>query len=415
MFIKITEIDAVIIYTRGITESDFNIIKNNLVGHKKLAFIVKYNDPVPTFISNQLLIEESLSDSVFGTTIQNVVNSMQVPSKKIVFVSKDQDIIKSILPHPVGTILINDRNITYQDIGFFPDQKITRIEELPSALNTNYGYFSEIRSTLVGKNRNPIGSKGIFFTFKMEREDTSVDIYALGRYYGSQHHLFHVHQLSKRINKSKKDDSQNILFSNIFEPIINKIDLEFHKVDGITRVPSRPSKKDRLLPIINRLSERLNIPNFSEVISCPVEYPSHKVLGKEERFDNVKGKFKVSRLPLIENKHIVLIDDVFTTGATVYECAKELYQNGVGRVTVVVLAVNQYQNDTFSHRRLLCPQCEEEMTLWINKSKNSAFFGHIDFKNNSCKNTEFYLNGKQLYNETNSINPIGQDEEEVLF
>ncbi len=55
---------------------------------------------------------------------------------------------------------------------------------------------------------------------------------------------------------------------------------------------------------------------------------------RKERARNVKGAFEVSRPELVAGKNILLVDDVFTTGATVNEATKVLKKEGVGEVHV---------------------------------------------------------------------------------
>jgi len=65
--------------------------------------------------------------------------------------------------------------------------------------------------------------------------------------------------------------------------------------------------------------------------------PQTNLSGKE-RQRNVKGAFEVVKKDGIEGKKILLIDDVFTTGSTVAECAKALLKAGAKRVDVLTLA-----------------------------------------------------------------------------
>lgn len=60
-------------------------------------------------------------------------------------------------------------------------------------------------------------------------------------------------------------------------------------------------------------------------------------LDAKARQANVRGAFAVRR-DLVEGKAIVLVDDVFTTGATLMECAEVLYQSGAREVTALTLA-----------------------------------------------------------------------------
>lgn len=58
----------------------------------------------------------------------------------------------------------------------------------------------------------------------------------------------------------------------------------------------------------------------------------------EERLKNVKGAFGLKEPKEIKGKSILLIDDVYTTGATVRECSKVLKKAGAEKVYVFTLA-----------------------------------------------------------------------------
>ncbi|MFZ1036726.1 MAG: ComF family protein [Smithella sp.] len=59
---------------------------------------------------------------------------------------------------------------------------------------------------------------------------------------------------------------------------------------------------------------------------------------RNERKENIKGAFEVSDKKKIDGKNIILIDDVYTTGATINECAKTLIKAGAQKVAVLTLA-----------------------------------------------------------------------------
>ncbi len=61
-------------------------------------------------------------------------------------------------------------------------------------------------------------------------------------------------------------------------------------------------------------------------------------LSARERLANVKGAFLVRRPELVADKNVVLVDDVFTTGATVAECSRVLRRAGAARLEVVTVA-----------------------------------------------------------------------------
>lgn len=65
------------------------------------------------------------------------------------------------------------------------------------------------------------------------------------------------------------------------------------------------------------------------------ETQTHK--SREQRWRNVEGIFAVSNPEAIRGKHVLLVDDVLTTGATIADCARALSSAGC-RVTVFTLA-----------------------------------------------------------------------------
>ena len=56
------------------------------------------------------------------------------------------------------------------------------------------------------------------------------------------------------------------------------------------------------------------------------------------RFENMQSIFKVSDRACLAGKHIILVDDVITTGATLESCGQVLLANGAGKISIVAAA-----------------------------------------------------------------------------
>jgi len=61
-------------------------------------------------------------------------------------------------------------------------------------------------------------------------------------------------------------------------------------------------------------------------------------LDPQGRRDTVAGAFVVKYPRLVENESVLLVDDVFTTGATVNACAEVLKASGARNVLVLTIA-----------------------------------------------------------------------------
>jgi len=63
-------------------------------------------------------------------------------------------------------------------------------------------------------------------------------------------------------------------------------------------------------------------------------------LNKSERKENIKGAFEIKNAELVNNKKIILFDDIYTTGNTVNECSKILKKAGAKEIVILTLAVD---------------------------------------------------------------------------
>lgn len=67
--------------------------------------------------------------------------------------------------------------------------------------------------------------------------------------------------------------------------------------------------------------------------------PKHRAgMDRKSRAETVQNVFEVTSSRLIRNERILLIDDVFTSGATVSSCAKVLKESGAEKVYVLTIA-----------------------------------------------------------------------------
>jgi ComF family protein len=90
--------------------------------------------------------------------------------------------------------------------------------------------------------------------------------------------------------------------------------------------------------LAKELSVVLKIPVVSDVLTKTKSTKPQMELKKEEREKNLEKVFAVKNPEQILGKKIFLVDDVYTTGSTMQECAKVLKENGVKNVWGIALA-----------------------------------------------------------------------------
>jgi ComF family protein len=95
---------------------------------------------------------------------------------------------------------------------------------------------------------------------------------------------------------------------------------------------------NQALLLAHRLSDRNKLPfSCDNLVRVRPTRPQVELTG-DERIKNVVGAFALKKPGAVEASHVVLVDDVFTTGATMNECADVLKKSGAAQVTVLTLA-----------------------------------------------------------------------------
>ena len=92
------------------------------------------------------------------------------------------------------------------------------------------------------------------------------------------------------------------------------------------------------LLLVKELSLRTGVPYRRRVLQKRRSTIPQVDLSGSEREKEVKGAFYIFRGEDVDGKSVLLIDDVYTTGATVNECSKVLLAGGAERVDVLTLA-----------------------------------------------------------------------------
>jgi len=112
-----------------------------------------------------------------------------------------------------------------------------------------------------------------------------------------------------------------------------------HEFDAITFVPM--TRRDRRVRGFNQaeqlariIAKELNLP-LKRLLAKTCETPLQSGLSATERRTNLRDAFRL--LPC-RQEHVLLVDDIYTTGSTVEECARMLKQGGAQSVVAMTVA-----------------------------------------------------------------------------
>ena len=119
------------------------------------------------------------------------------------------------------------------------------------------------------------------------------------------------------------------------------------QVDLIVPVPLHPRKfKKRGFNqselIAKGIAEMLGKETEPGVLERIIDTSSQTRRTRYQRWENVEGVFRVKKPHILKNVHILLVDDVVTTGSTFESCATEILKIEGTTVSLAALAVAKY-------------------------------------------------------------------------
>ncbi len=152
---------------------------------------------------------------------------------------------------------------------------------------------------------------------------------------GRLQHL--LHQLKYKGNR-EVGYKMGILFG--YELIQNSL---YQDINAIIPVPLYPKKErkrgyNQSAEICKGLAESMNLPVISGNLVREVHTASQTHMGRFERWENVNGIFSVKNGVSLTGKHLLLVDDVVTTGATLEACCEPLLKIPGVKVSIATLA-----------------------------------------------------------------------------
>jgi len=90
--------------------------------------------------------------------------------------------------------------------------------------------------------------------------------------------------------------------------------------------------------LAREVAKRHSLPMNFAVLKRKTWTEPQVMLGKDARGANVRGAFEVTDNEKMRDEKVLLVDDVYTTGSTVKECARVLKKSGAAEVAVLTLA-----------------------------------------------------------------------------
>ena len=116
----------------------------------------------------------------------------------------------------------------------------------------------------------------------------------------------------------------------------------FNEIDFIVPIPLYNKKEhkrgyNQAQVLAESLSLTLNKPVIKNLVLKELDSESQTKKNRIERWNNAEANYIVLETELLDNKHILLVDDVVTTGATIEACGRALKKSTNCKISIATL------------------------------------------------------------------------------
>ena len=302
-----------------------------------VAFMITDNKPYSELEKISLQVRNTGNPSDVWLSIYG---DLDIDQTQIIIMTNNKENIPAYVQEVTSVVYLQTKNCDLQlDIKNMPDliwdeadfASFVKTNRLPQSYLAERFGFENIEQSKVPLLKL---SKGL----DIPGTSYEADLMFTGRYFTVRDQRFYSHPLSRLLISYKN----NFYFypavaKRLIGYLINAFIRQNPAVQEVTFVPPRPGKSSRFKGIERHVKKGVSV-SFDtlfvkENYASPSNYRTFRakhrqVAGKIGARNNVSG-------------HVLLVDDVFTSGATTAECAKQLYENGAEKVTILPLAYTQ--------------------------------------------------------------------------
>lgn len=198
---------------------------------------------------------------------------------------------------------------------------------------------------ICGKLNNDFLCKKCEIILKSQAKFEIIENKYNSNFYDKHLYVFQYQGLIRRLLLDYKFNEKAYLYKTFVNFFLKdkKIFNLLKTYDTIIPVPiSKNRKKQRgynqCLLLSKEISKILQIENNNNCLYKKKDILPQSTLNKEERGQNIKGAYEIKNIETIQNKRILLIDDIFTTGSTLNECAKVLKKANPNKIDCLTIA-----------------------------------------------------------------------------